>query len=129
MTTYRFTDSFGPSFLMATRVLVALAVVGCMGIVFVAIGWPEANRILNSSWIQWMGRVSFGLYLIHVPLLVTLAYAFGWENRGWALFIGIPASLVSAHFFTRWVEQPTHRLARRFGSWTVGLRKAGPSTN
>lgn len=67
MTTYRFTDSFGPSFLMATRVLVALAVVGCMGIVFVAIGWPEANRILNSSWIQWMGRVSFGLYLIHVP--------------------------------------------------------------
>ena len=119
-----FTASIGlqKPFTAITHLLGALVVVGGMGIVFLSIGSRAAQVVLGSRPAQWLGRVSFSLYLIHVPIVVTLAYAIGWSRWWLALVIGIAVSLIGAEAFTRLIEQPAHRLSRRVGRWVSGRR-------
>jgi peptidoglycan/LPS O-acetylase OafA/YrhL len=74
-------------------------------------------------WLSWSARIgvfSYSLYLIHYPL-------FHWAGRVWQSQIGgKPSSLLVplaavicvipvAWLFYRWIEEPSHRLARRLG--------------
>lgn len=81
-------------------------------LVTVAIGSPGAERILSARLPQWLGTVSFSLYLVHAPIVATLAFALG--DRAWLLIValGIPLSLLGAAVFHRLIERPSHRLAR-----------------
>ena len=85
---------------------------GAVGLVITAVGSRGAARALEARPAAWLGRVSFSLYLVHVPVLATLAYL--WGEAAWptVLAVGIPASLASAEVFTRLVERPSHRLAQ-----------------
>ena len=72
----------------------------------------EPNRLL-ARWLAarplcYLGRVSYGLYLWHVPVFVAI----GWKA-------GIPASLAIAALSYRFVERPFLRRKRRY-SPTVG---------
>ena len=112
-------------------VLWGLAGAGAAGLVVTAIGSRAAESALGIRPVQWLGRVSFSLYLVHVPVLATLAYL--WGEAAWpaVLAVGIPVSLLVAELFTRLVERPSHRLAqsvRRAISRAVGLRRAVPAT-
>jgi peptidoglycan/LPS O-acetylase OafA/YrhL len=101
-----------------------------MGLVFCAIAAAPVRRALTKPAPQWLGRVSFSLYLTHLPILVVLCYLFGDSNWLLVALVGIPLSLGVAMVFFRSIEAPSHRLAGRIRSFTdaryfqvyVGLR-------
>lgn len=114
------------------RMLWGLAAAGAVGLVLTVAASPRAGALLSRRLPAWLGRVSFGLYLVHVPVLATLAYT--WGEGAWPLVlaVGIPASLVVAALFTRLVERPSHRLAgavRRHIARAGAPRPAAPATS
>jgi peptidoglycan/LPS O-acetylase OafA/YrhL len=106
---------FAPPRTIVSEVLWGLAGLGALGLVIVAVCSPALDRLLSARVPQWAGRVSFSLYLVHVPVLATIAYAVG--DRWWWVvgLVGVPLSLVIAELFFRFVERPSHGLARRTG--------------
>lgn len=101
---------------ITSRALWGLAGVGAVIIIIAAIGWPRLSGLLERRAAQWLGRVSYSLYLVHVPLLATLVYLWGASSWPWAIAVGFPASIVLAALFYRFVEAPAHRLSRFIGS-------------
>jgi peptidoglycan/LPS O-acetylase OafA/YrhL len=80
-------------------------------------GWRE--QMERPVW-QWTGQTSYSLYLLHEPIVVSLAFLLGITDNPWiVLMLGMPISLLAAAAFYRWVESPTMKLAssvgRRYG--------------
>ena len=101
-----------------------LAGAGAAGIIIVAVCSPLAARILESRLPRWLGQVSFSLYLVHAPILATLAFA--WGDAQWMLvaLVGVPLGLAVAWAFFHVVERPAHRAARAAGSRVSALFSA-----
>lgn len=97
------------------QLLIALSFVGAVIIVAVAFLWQPFARVLTVAPARWLGRVSFSLYLVHVPIIIASANLFGAQHRLLALAVAIPVSLVVAELFARFVESPAHQLAQRVG--------------
>lgn len=94
---------------------VGLACVGAVFIVFAAIHWRPFVGWLESSLVQWLGKVSFSLYLIQDPVIVTLAILSGGKANVWLVApAGILLCLGIAYLFYRLVERPSHLLSRGF---------------
>ncbi|TFD21376.1 acyltransferase [Cryobacterium sp. TMS1-13-1] len=103
------------------RIFTQLAVLGAAGLVLAAITVPSMRRVLDSRPSQWLGRISFSLYLIHVPILATLTFLLG-DDRWWLVAVlTIPLALLAACAFHLAVERPSHRLARRTGQVVSGI--------
>lgn len=84
-------------------------------------GWlGRLSTWLGGAAFQYLGRISYSLYLLHVPVGGTLALI-GWTRVGPAtiggavlwMLAGLGASLVAADLFHRAVERPSIALARR----------------
>jgi len=107
-----------------------IALVGAAGIVFVAAFWPTARRLFETKAILWLGAVSFSLYLVHEPIVVSLAALTGDRTGFIAIGFGIPLSLGVAWVFFRFVEAPSHRLAahvkRTMAAARPALKRGGP---
>ncbi|SDL33354.1 acyltransferase family protein [Microbacterium azadirachtae] len=101
---------------IAADVLWALAGAGAALLVILAVIWPRAERALGTRPMQWLGRISFSLYLVHAPILATLCYLLGAERWWLACLIGVPLSLVAAAAFHALVERQSQVLARRAGA-------------
>jgi peptidoglycan/LPS O-acetylase OafA/YrhL len=101
-----------PSSSTAGKALIGLETAGAAGLVVAAIGSGRWRRFLESPSVQFLGRISFSLYLVHVPVLVALAYLMGDWNWWLLPAVGIPLVLVTAWLFFRFVERPAHGLAR-----------------
>ncbi len=73
-----------------------------------------AGTVFGSAPLRFLGRISFSLYLVHVPILSAGVHVFGdaWS----ALLVTIPLAFLVAWAFTRWIEEPSARLARRAGA-------------
>ena len=68
--------------------------------------------------VAWLGKVSFSLYLIHLPLLAALVQALGGVvSQSVAVALGMVLSLPAAALLHRGVERPAHRLAKRIAAW------------
>jgi peptidoglycan/LPS O-acetylase OafA/YrhL len=72
-----------------------LQAVGACLLIFIVWQWPAARRAMTSRVAQWLGTRSFSLYLVHLPVVLSVALILG----------GQPAL----------VEHPSHQLARRVG--------------
>lgn len=112
-----------PAGVLIGDLLFGLAAFGAVGVIVVVLAWPAAARRCEGPIAQWLGGISFSLYLIHVPILATLAYAFGADGWPWAVAVGVPLSIVAAWGFWFAVERPAHRLARQVGA---RLAKSAP---
>jgi len=104
--------SVAPAGTLANDLTTDFEAIGAVGLVIAAIGAPFLRRGLESRGCQWLGRISFSLYLVHVPIITALAFLLG--DRMWWLVaaIGIPLSLAVGWGFHTLVEGPSHRLAR-----------------
>ncbi|RWZ49578.1 acyltransferase [Labedella phragmitis] len=89
---------------------------GCAVLVFVAAFWPPAMRPLEHPVSQWLGKVSFSLYLTHEPIVIATTFIFGRQVPPLVPAISIAVSLAAAWLFFRWIEAPTHSLSRRIGA-------------
>lgn len=84
---------------------------------------------LNVSMLQWLGKVSYSIYLIHYPVMWTTALMISglFEIRrlpDWQLFmlISIPATLVVSAGTYRWVEKPFIALGSKIAGWASSRR-------
>ncbi|MBW8761705.1 MAG: acyltransferase [Microbacterium sp.] len=73
-----------------------------------------ATTLLSSRLFRFLGRISFSLYLVHVPLLIGAIHVAPFVPHR-ALLVVLPIVAIVAVLFTRWVEEPSARLARRAG--------------
>ncbi|MBS1896265.1 MAG: acyltransferase [Actinobacteria bacterium] len=106
---------------IAADVLWALAGAGAALLVILAVIWPRAQRALSVRPMQWLGRVSFSLYLVHAPILATLCYLLGAGQWWLACLLGVPLSLAVAALFHALVERRSQELASRAGSIGAAL--------
>lgn len=95
--------------------LQGLAGGGAAGLILVVVCSPLAQRIMQAGPLRWLGGISFSLYLVHAPILATLAFAWGDEYWPIVAVVGVPVSIVAAWLFLHAVERPSHRAARRVG--------------
>jgi peptidoglycan/LPS O-acetylase OafA/YrhL len=82
---------------------------------------PVVVRAFQWQPIDWVGRISYSLYLVHVVVLFAI-----WRLTGSPLVAAIafiPISLALAHLSYRYVELPSIALGRRL---TSGSRVAAP---
>ncbi|PSL37755.1 peptidoglycan/LPS O-acetylase OafA/YrhL [Labedella gwakjiensis] len=106
---------------LLSEVLWGLAGLGALGIVLVSICSPGVERALSTRIPQWAGKISFSLYLVHVPVLATIAFLVG-DRLWWVVgLVGVPLSLAIAAGFFALVERPSHRLARATGGGVTRL--------
>lgn len=71
------------------------------------------TTLFASAPARFLGRISFSLYLVHAPLILAGVHVFG--SAAWALLATVPLAFVVAWAFTRWIEDPSARLARTVG--------------
>jgi len=88
---------------------------GAVGLVLVAALWAPAAKFLSTAVLRWLGRISFSLYLIHMPLLVLVDRLIGPDQTILKVVITAVLAFVLAELFCRFVEQPLHRLSRSIG--------------
>ena len=93
------------------------AICGAALVCFLAMACPGVSRLCVRRPVRWLGTVSFSLYLVHEPILVSVSSMVGGSKRGVVvtLVVGIGLSLVAAAAFHRLVELPSQRVARAVG--------------
>jgi peptidoglycan/LPS O-acetylase OafA/YrhL len=89
-----------------------------------AIGSASFGKVLHWFPFRWLGRVSYSLYLIHIPIVMTLSYACGGFLRPDAAIVAIFLSAIAAEIMYRAVEVPSIRLGR----WLTPPRPNAPVT-
>jgi peptidoglycan/LPS O-acetylase OafA/YrhL len=93
------------------------------------VGWLA--RPLQSRPLQWTGKRSYSLYLVHEPIIVALAFAGGGSPLvAFFVLLSLSVSLLVAAGFFGVVERPSHRFARSVGAycyrWSLGGRRPAP---
>lgn len=101
--------------LAAFNHFVADALVGLAAcIVMVAALTPGAfQRWLSAPWPQFLGRVSFSLYLVHIPVLKTCFTVMPDAPLWLAVMLAIPLVALATLAFHHGVELPAQRWGRR----------------
>ncbi|HWB39282.1 MAG TPA: acyltransferase [Candidatus Saccharimonadales bacterium] len=103
-------------------------IVGAIMLVVVVLNSGALTRVLETRACQWLGKVSFGLYLTHYLVIGTLAsYIFtrlyGADGFKAALVgsivVTLPLTFVVAHFYTRLVDIPAIALSKRIGNYLL----------
>jgi peptidoglycan/LPS O-acetylase OafA/YrhL len=98
--------------------------IGAVLVVAAIVLTPASQRILRSCLCQWLGAISFPLYLIHILIIATIGFhlaawltpIYGAALAIWVAGIGsIAACLVLATLITPPVEQGSVRLSREIG--------------
>jgi peptidoglycan/LPS O-acetylase OafA/YrhL len=96
--------------------------IGAVGLIALAMGSTHLRDCLSHAVLTWLGRISYSLYLVHLPLLYVVNQTVG---STWAVLplsiVLIVLSLVSAEILASLVEAPSsaagkliaNRIARR----------------
>lgn len=108
---FRLTLDWTTDIAVAAIAATAIYTVGRMG---------RLGTWLNASWLQYLGRISYSLYLIHFPVAHIVTH-FGYRCTGdepvpallWTI-LAVVASLGAAHLLYLYVEAPSVRFAARF---------------
>jgi peptidoglycan/LPS O-acetylase OafA/YrhL len=103
--------------LSPTDAAIPIATAAGAGLLVLLVLTSGAPRWLCSSPpAQWLGKVSFSLYLVHEPIVVSVALLLG---KGTSIYvvaaIAIPLCLLAAWLFQLVVEGPAHDLSQRIG--------------
>ncbi|SFF51156.1 acyltransferase family protein [Blastococcus tunisiensis] len=100
---------------VAPMIATPLSVAGAALVVCAFLYSPGAVRVGEFRVSQWIGRRSFSLYLVHEPVLVSLAVVLATTNPAVILGIGLPLAVLASAVFYRLVEAPAHRFSGQVG--------------
>lgn len=109
-----------------------LVLCGAAGLLLIAALCPLVKSVLEFRFAQWLGRISFSLYLVHAPILIWYVYLFGANQWVKPVLLAVPTSIVVAQLFHWGVERPSHKLARKIGNhthktWNINSSRASPT--
>ena len=101
--------------------IAAVPVTATGGTLLVAlVAWRDEYRVLGTSQvIAWLGTISFSLYLIHEPILMSIAFHFEEPNAAVVLAVGLPLSLFIAWGFHLLIEGPSNTFSRAVGKFVA----------
>ena len=88
-----------------------MALLGAVLVILVGQRCTWCRIHLSSPTSQWLGKISFSLYLVHEPVVV--AFARWWGPSVGTAVAGIAVSLLTGWLFSLLVERRSHRWARR----------------
>lgn len=114
-----------PSGGVAIPVEKALVGAACAGIMILALGWHGLSRFLLLPIFQFVGRVSYSYYLLHLPVSKVVQYLVHVQMPFVAPVVTVAASLLVAWVAYRWVEVPSIRLGHRLYR-SISARMATP---
>jgi peptidoglycan/LPS O-acetylase OafA/YrhL len=125
-----FVEQYSPAFSTVRAVGAAALILG----IFM---WKRSRGILNAPLPQFLGRISFSLYLVHFPLLCfglsELYLLFGKSGpMSMMLAVGVylAVTIASALGFTVLIDEPTVRvLARLKKAWSVRPPESDPAVD
>lgn len=90
--------------------------------------WRGAHGTLTAPVMQWLGSRSFSLYLVHLPVVASVALLLGAEPPLVLVLAGtVLVTLPLTEVFYRLVERPSHRVARHAGRAVAGLVRSAPA--
>lgn len=92
-----------------------LTTVGAGVLIVAALECPSFRAGLDTRFLQGVGRRSFSLYLVHEPIVVSLALLLRTTNPALMMAVSVPTALVVAAVFFVLVEKPSVRAARQLG--------------
>ena len=102
----------------------ALYDLGAAILIVLAIEAPKFRGFLNKPIPQWLGRISYSIYLIHVPIMLVLVRVLiGRVPFGIVVAVVVAASLATATLMHILVEAPAIKLGHRLTG-----RAAPPTT-
>jgi peptidoglycan/LPS O-acetylase OafA/YrhL len=87
---------------------------GSLSLLLLALSWPGMTECLVTPVTGWLGRISYSLYLSHVPVYAVGIYLLHGLLPLWAItLVVVPFALVVGHLVTRYIENPFMRWGRR----------------
>lgn len=89
----------------------------------------SAKTLFSSRPLQWLGRLSFGIYMVHVPILYCFVAVFGSSSLDGNIVLKlamIVTSFVLAQILYLLVERPGIYIGANFSSWFLRLRWNSP---
>ena len=91
-----------------------MVAIGSALIIISALPQGSIHSALTHRWLQWVGRISYSLYLVHVPLLLTAVILLRELLPMWLILVAVPfVALPVAWVFHELVAEPCVRL----GTW------------
>jgi peptidoglycan/LPS O-acetylase OafA/YrhL len=103
--------------------VVLLPVVGTMAVIWS--GMPQASwspaRVAGLRPVQWLGDVSYSLYLWHWPIFMFVPFLTGVPSPAWLMAILVAVSLLVAGLSKRFIEDPFRRSGNRLNRKPVLL--------
>ena len=90
--------------------------------ILVALALSGRATMLALRPVRWLGKVSYSLYLVHVPIILALLHASGGAYQLLLLAIAILISLATAAVMQATVERGSQILGRRIAADLIGMR-------
>ncbi|KQV06126.1 acyltransferase family protein [Leifsonia sp. Root112D2] len=113
------TGPLSREYALVTQLLNALCPVAAGMIVLAAIGWRVFERVLTIRPLQFAGKISFSLYLTHVPVLIFTSYLLKGSSLFVTMAVGACLALTVGSAYYWLVESRCHLLARRVGAFAT----------
>ena len=90
---------------------------GCY-IILCCITFSAPAKLLDLPVCVWLGRISFSLYLVHVPILLAMFYLMPANMApAWAVAATVPVMFIVSDVMQRTIEGPAIELSRRVGRY------------
>lgn len=100
---------------------------GAVMIIISALPAGPIYGALSHRWLRWMGRISFSLYLVHVPLLLAATILLHAYVPQALILVVIPfASIGLASLFNEWVVEPSARLGKSLARKRSDITRVTP---
>ena len=99
--------------------------VACVGIMVIALARRGVSRFLMFRVLQFVGRISYSYYLLHVPVSKLVPYLLHGQIAVMTPVVTIAGSLLMAWMAYRWIEIPSIRLGH-FLYQRMSARMAAP---
>ena len=94
----------------------ALYDIGVAMLVVLSLEVPSISAMLNRAVLQWLGRISYSIYLMHTPILMVMFHTLSGRAPLWIIVLsGIATTLATATLMHRLIEVPAMKIGRRFG--------------
>ncbi|MGO4691577.1 acyltransferase family protein [Glaciibacter sp. 2TAF33] len=91
-----------------------VVLVGICLLIVTAQLWGPLTALLSWRPLVYLGTISYSLYLVHLPIVIAVAFAL--HIGKFSALLAVALSFILAVLFHRFVEKPAHDLSKRVGT-------------